>query len=829
MSRRPSATLLLIDGHSLIYRSFFAFIRRPLRNSQGRNTSAVFGFANTLRKMMKMLAPEYCAVVFDAPGRTFRHEKLEQYKIQRPPAPEELPGQIPVVKEMVKAWGLASFEQAGVEADDVLATLARRFEQAGLEVVIATTDKDLLQLVGGNIVVYDPWLEKRFGPDQVKEKLGVGPELVADYLALTGDASDNIPGVPGIGPKRALDILLRHGSFEAALANEPKLRGHEPVARLSRELVEVCTDLDLAVDERELEVGKPDIESLSRIFRELEFESLLKDLGPARSEAGNIFEFVGELPSSGTAGFRYEPEAGLWFTLDGSQTAFVPVARTDLIGAFLAGPGLTKAGFNIKSQVKRAGQAGLESIGPFFDVGLAAWLVDPNRRSYEMEDVTLQVLGRSVQPAGPQDEPALVWELLKRLEPEIAALGLVRVARDIEMPLIPVLARMEERGICVDVEYLGRLEQELGKEADRMQRNIWDKTGVEFNVGSPRQLAEVLFEKLKLPRGRRTKTGYSTDSGVLEELASQHPVVQDVLFFRELTKLRNTYIGPLREMARPGTNRIHCEFNQTGTGTGRLSSSNPNLQNIPIRTELGRRIRQAFISGPGKLLISADYSQIELRVLAHIAQDEELKRAFGQGEDIHVHTAASVFGVSPDEVTPEQRRMAKVVNYGLIYGMGDYGLSWRMGISREQARGFLDEYMTRFAGVAAWRERVLAEVQQSGLVRSLSGRIRPLPGVASNNRNVAEAAKRAAINAPIQGSAADIMKQAMLNVEQRLRQERLDAGIVVQVHDELLVETEEKCLAQVERAVKEEMESAWKLDVPLVVDVGTGSTWGTAH
>ncbi|MEO0080883.1 MAG: DNA polymerase I [candidate division WOR-3 bacterium] len=821
--------LLLIDGHSLIYRSFFAFIRQPLRNSKGRNTSAVFGFANTLRKLLKTLKPEYCAVVFDAPGKTFRHEKLEQYKIQRPPAPEELPEQIPVVKKMVKGWGLASFEQTGVEADDVLATLARRFASQGFEVVIATSDKDLLQLVGGRITAYDPWQEKLYGSEEVREKLGVGPELVCDFLALTGDSSDNIPGVPGIGPKRALEILTRYGSLATALEREPKLRGHESVARLSRELVEVRDDVDVAARPEDLVTGKPDIETLSDIFREMEFDSLLRELGPAKSEAGEVVELRGDVPERGIAVFSLGTGLGLWFTLDGEKTTFVPADRNDAVRRFLTGQELTKVGFDIKSKVKQAWQAGIALAGPLFDVGVAAWLVDPNRRSYGLEDVTAQLLGRPILPAGLQDEPALVWQLFKHLESDLAALGLERVAGEIEMPLIPVLAEMEERGVGLDVDYLGRLEQELGQEADRVQKSIWNKAGVEFNVGSPKQLAGVLFERLKLPRGRRTKTGFSTDSVVLEELASQHPVIQDILYFRELTKLRNTYIGPLREMARPGTNRIHCEFNQTGTGTGRLSSSNPNLQNIPIRTELGRRIRQAFVAGPGKVLLSADYSQIELRVLAHIANDEELKRAFEQKEDIHVHTAAAVFGVAAEAVTPEQRRMAKVVNYGLIYGMGDYGLSWRMGIPREQARGFLDDYMTRFAGVAAWRERVLAEVHERGFVRSLSGRIRPLPGVTSKNRNVVEAARRAAINAPVQGSAADIMKQAMLNVNRRLKEERLEAGIIVQVHDELLVEVDENCLAEVKLAVRQEMEAAWKLDVPLVVDIGTGKTWGEAH
>lgn len=831
MDKGNSRRFLLIDGHSLIYRSYFAFIRQPLRNSRGQNTSAVYGFANTLRKILKTLAPSYCAVVFDAPGKTFRHQKLEEYKIQRPPAPAELTEQIPPIKKLVQAWGLTILECPGVEADDVLATLARKFAQAGFEVVIATSDKDLLQLVGGNITVFDPWQEKQYREQGVKEKLGVGPELVVDYLALTGDASDNIPGVPGIGPKRALDILLRHGSLDAALAQEPRLRGYEQVAKLSQELVRVRTDLDLVVSEEEFKIRELDRKQLMQIFQEMEFSSLINELGLAQSLGEVVVAAASDIPKSGTVAFKFVPGQGLWFTVDGRNVKFWSGEQVEGIREFFHAPGLTKVGFDLKSQIKQAARLGLECRGRLFDVGVGAWLLDPNRKRYGIEDITLQFLHQPIHLANPQNEPFVVMELLHQMEPELIARGLERVCWNLEMPLVPVLAKMEERGIGVDVGYLERLEHELHQEVEKTKQSIWNRVGVEFNVGSPKQLAEVLFERLKLPRGRKTKTGFSTDSAVLEELASQHPVVEEIIYYRELTKLCNTYIAPLREMARPsaGVSRIHCEFNQTGTATGRLSSSRPNLQNIPIRTELGRRIRQAFVADRGRMFISADYSQIELRVLAHIAQDEELRRAFLAGEDIHVHTAASVFGVSASEVTPEQRRMAKVVNYGLIYGMGDYGLSWRMGIPREQARTFLEQYMSRFAGVAAWRERLLAEVEEKGFVRSLSGRIRPFPSVASRDRNVAEAAKRAAINAPIQGSAADIMKRAMLNLEERLATEQIDAGIVVQVHDELLVEVAEECLGPAQQIVKEEMESAWKLDVPLVAEIGVGRTWGEAH
>ncbi len=821
--------VLLVDGHSLVFRSFFAFIRNPLRNAQGRNTSAVFGFANTLRKLRSAVKPDVCVVVFDAPGPTFRHEKFREYKIQRPPTPEELPEQIPVIKELVRASGLAVLEQPGVEADDVLGTLATRFAAEGCRVTIATSDKDILQLVGDSVTVYDPWKGKRFSAADVEEKLGVGPGQVIDYLALAGDASDNVPGVPGIGPKRALAILKEHGSFEKALAEEPKLAGHGDIARLSRELVTIRTDVPVSADPAEFAPREPDVPALRRIYEEMGFDSLVRELGPEQAGAGTVVEAGAEsdLPEAGRICVRLVPGQGLWFAADGTKTFRIPAGRPELAAALLRRP-LTWVGFDLKNQLKAA-RTWWPATPGCFDIGVAAWLADPNRRGYQVADVTNQVLGRPVVAAGPEAEPGLVLELAAALEPQLAAFGLERVFRELEMPLVPILAEMELVGIKVDIPALEQLGAELARKQAELEKSIWQAAGTEFNIGSPKQLAQVLFEKLKLPKGRKTKTGFSTGSEVLEDLAQTQPICRDVLAYRELAKLGGTYVEPLLAAVDPSTGRVHAEFNQTGAATGRLSSSNPNLQNVPIRSELGRSMRRVFVAEPGYRLLSADYSQIELRVLAHVSGDEELKAAFGRGEDIHVATAAAVFDVPADRVTAEQRRLAKVVNYGLIYGMGDYGMSWRMGIPKEQARGFLDSYMGRFAQAAAWRDRLVEQARADGFVRTISGRMRPIPELLSRNRGVAEAGKRAALNAPIQGSAADIVKQAMIAVTGEIERAGLDCRLLLQIHDELLFEVREPDVTAARATVKRTMEHAWQLDVPLVVETGVGQNWSEAH
>ncbi len=821
--------LLLIDGHSVIYRSFFAFVRNPLRNSKGFNTSAVFGFAQTLTKLFKELKPDYCAVVYDAPGPTFRDEKFSEYKMQRPSVPEELPPQMPVVKEVVRAWGIASFEVPGVEADDVLATLARRFEGPGVSVTIVTSDKDLLQLVRGGLTVYDPWKEKRYGPEDVKEKLGVSPELVPDLLALSGDDIDNIPGVPGIGPKRAREILARWGSLEAALAQDDRVRAHGDIARLSRELAEVRADVEVPAELETLKLRASDAAALQTIFTEMEFRGLAAEVAPQVEVEAKVQARLdlGALRKAGKLGMCLEPGTALWVSAGAGDVTLI--GDLALQQSLLSDSGLLKVGFDLKEQLKAAHGGGLRVAGPFFDVGVAAWLSDPSRRTFTPEEVTMQVLGSRVPPLSNDARATHALTLFGSLDPQLLAAGLGKVATDLEMPLVPVLAAMEERGIKVDLRGLSRLEVQLTQDLKAIERHVYQLAGREFNLGSPKQLGRVLFEELKLAHGKRIKTGYSTSVEVLNELAPKHDVVREVLRYRELTKLCNTYLEPLRNAAREETHRVHATFNQMGTATGRLSSSNPNLQNVPIRTDLGRQIRSAFVAEPGNVLISADYSQIELRVLAHLSGDEQLAEAFNRGEDIHARTAAAILRKDVADVKSEDRRLAKVVNYGLVYGMGDYGLSSRADIPIEQARAFLDEYMARFAGVARWRDQTIEQARQTGYVRTISGRVRLTPGIADRNRAVAEATKRYAINAPVQGSAADIIKKAMLVLEERLGAGDFGIGMVLQVHDELVFEVKKTKADEIREMIRVEMENAWSLSVPLVVETGVGQSWGEAH
>ncbi|MGQ9678942.1 MAG: DNA polymerase I [bacterium] len=832
--------LVLIDGHSVLYRSFFAFIRNPLRNSRGENTSAPFGFVNTIRRVLKELKPDLCAVVFDAPGKTFRDELFAEYKARRPRTPDDLAASIPVVKEIVRAWGLKVFEVPGVEADDVIGTIVERGKEQkdGFEVVIVSSDKDMLQLVGDRITIYDPWKEIFWGATEVKDKFGVSPEQVPEFIALAGDAVDNIPGVPGIGPKRAIEILLKYGRLDEALERDERLRRHQREVLVSKQLAVIRKDAPVEVRWEEMRLGEIDREKMVKIYRQLEFNSLLKELTCAggegeRREDLRVVEFNSEelkrIFKRGVCGVFFERGNGVWVYVPDEAVMFMSIQNYEALVQLSSARGVVYVGFGMKDMVKEFMNRGVYGAGEIFDVGVGAWLADPNRKRFEMDDVTAQVFGRVIKAEDGTEKAALAWQIYQALIPQIRALGLEPVARELEMPLIFVLARMERRGVKIDADFFYKLEQELTEEQRMVEKRIHELAGVVFNVSSPKQLASVLFEQLKLPRGRRIKTGYSTSSDVLIDLGDAHPVVKEVLRYRELNKLLTTYLKPLRTIADKKTSRVHTSFNQTGTSTGRLVSVEPNLQNIPIRGELGRKIRQGFIADDAMVLISADYSQIELRILAHFSEDERLIELFDRGEDIHTATAAAILETPVDKVTGEQRRIAKMVNYGIIYGMGDWGLSSRMDIPVERARAFIEEYYQKFPGVAKWREQALEEAQRNGFVRTIAGRIRPVPGVASTNRQTAEAAERAALNAPMQGSAADIMKKAMIRIDERLREKDFKGGIILQIHDELLVEIEKERVEEVKVIVQEEMEGAWRLRVPLVVEMAVGKNSGEFH
>ncbi len=825
--------IFLLDGHSLIYRSFYAFIRNPLRNSKGVNTSAIFGFVNTLKKLLEKYKPEYLAIVYDTGGETFRHQEFKEYKITRPETPDELKPQIPVIKQIAEAFGLSSFEIEGYEADDVLASLAHYFSEKGFKVYLVTSDKDLLQLVSERIQVYDPWKEMIYDATKVQERFGVGPEKVSDILALAGDAIDNIPGVPGIGEKRAQEIILKYGSLEQALEKDQRLKSHKELALLSKNLALLKTDLKLNVDETKVQLKPRDYDTLLKIFKELEFNSLLKELASTeKPQEIMVSELIDKSNLTGEAfGFYFDEKNGLYLATATKTVRKISLANQTLIRAILGNPKILKIGFDIKTQIHNLEKFSIVLSPPIYDLMVGAWLIDPNRKSYEFTDLLVQYLGLIMKEITSSAEAAYSYTLYHKIAPELAVRHLESIFCDLEMPLVYVLADMERRGVKIDVKFFKKLLEELKDELYHIEKDIYYQAGIKFNINSPKQLSYVLFEKLGLPTGKRTKTGHSTDFATLQELKSAHPIVPKILRHRELSKLITTYLEPMLELCDPKTYRLHTSFNQTGTATGRLSSLKPNLQNIPMRGELGKRIRQGFIAEDGFKLISADYSQIELRVLAHITGDERLQEAFAQGEDIHTKTACAIFNLKPNELTAEHRRVAKVVNYGLIYGLSDYGLSSGLGISLEQAQAFIEEYLASYPKVAEWREKIITEAKENGLVKTILGRIRPLPGLFSQNRAVYEQAKRAAINAPIQGSAADIMKKAMVLLADAFKEEQFIGGIIIQIHDELVFEIEKPKVQRAVELIKTIMGNPlnFKLAVPLEVSVGIGDNWASVH
>jgi DNA polymerase-1 len=816
--------VFLVDGHSIIYRSFYAFIKNPLRDSKGRNTSAVFGFVNSLKKLVDKFKPEYLAVAFDTGRPTVRHKEYKEYKSNRPQTPDELRWQVPEIKEIIEAYGLESLEVEGHEADDVLGSVAQQLKDRGFSVVIVTSDKDLMQLVSDKVQVYDPYRDIVYDEAKVKERFGVEPEKVADILALAGDAIDNIPGVPGIGEKRAQEIILKYGSVEAALDKEPRIKDYRDLVLLSKSLTRIRTDVEVAVSDERFKVKTPDSEKLATMFKELEFSSLVSEIQTQKKKPVEVRELTApeELLTASPLAFSVDDRAGLFVA---SNPGFVYRLPRESGERLLSDDGIVKVGFAIKEIFLK----NLPLTPPFFDLKIAAWLLDPNRKKYDFSDLLLHHLLVAATEVSPPEIAGFGLALFERLKPELGEKGLEPLFNEIEIPLIPVLADMEKRGTKIDVRFFKDLSNELTVELEAIERRIYDQVGFEFNLGSPKQLSKVLFETLKLKPRKKTKTGYSTDVEVLTELAEEHEVPKEMLRYRELSKLISTYLVPLVEIADPTTHRLHTSFHQTGTSTGRLSSSDPNLQNIPIRTDLGRRIRQGFIADDGFLLISADYSQIELRILAHLADEDQLKEAFRNGEDIHIRTACAVLGITEKEMTAEARRLAKVVNYGLVYGMSEWGLASGLGISQEQAQNFIHDYMEHYSKVAEWREKIVEEAEDQGYVRTLFGRIRPLPELKSPNRAVYEQGRRYALNTPIQGTAADIIKKAMIAIFRELKAKNFKGGLCLQIHDELVLEIEEKRIDEAKEIVKHEMEHAVELTVPLEVEMGVGKNWASAH
>jgi DNA polymerase-1 len=865
--------LVLIDAMSNVFRAYYAIQR--LSNRQGMPTNAIYGFTTMLRKVLKDEQPSYIAAAFDSAEPTFRHEVLPTYKGNRAEMPGDLSLQMPYMFRVCEALRIPILKLPGYEADDIISTLAHRAEKDGLDVMIISNDKDLCQLVNDHVVVVkaDRQTTTVLDAKGVEARLGVPPSQVVDVLALWGDASDNIPGAPGIGEKGSVQIIKQFGSVEKALENweqvarksyRESLRDHKEQILRARELVTIKTDVPVEIDWPALRYQRPDPEKTYALFTELGFSSLIKDFvdiketptDAVRSQtpteestnndriitteqearqaldalwARDRFAFALDCEGETVRGISLatQPHAARYIDLQESQMPLE--ALQEPFGNGL----LAKSTYDLKQAIKAFKPSGMSIEGMVDDVMIAWWLLDPNRGKYPLSALAQEYLdlatfsgtdlSASSQVAHQAD---VIWQLTDRLREKLKAAELDKIYDEIELPLIEILAEMELAGVRLDPTLLQEVAGEIDAELEQLSRKIYQEAGREFNINSPQQLADV-FDELKIEITRRTKkTGrISTNVFVLEELAANHPIARDVLDYRELAKLKGTYVDALPKLINPRTGRIHTTFEQTGTSTGRLSSKNPNLQNIPVRSEMGREIRKAFVADPGCLLVSADYSQIDLRVLAHMAGDEAMRRAFQEGRDIHAEVARTVFGAQTKEEERKFRRLAKIVNFAIAYGVGAFGLAQRVGLPRREAQQVIDNYYKTYPGIYRYMQETPEAARRQGYVRSLCGRIRPIPDIKDKNFNIRQRAEREAINAPIQGGSADIFKLGMIRVDRALKRAGLKARMILQVHDELLLEVPEAEVQQIKQLVKDEMENAYPLNVPLVVEVGEGQNW----
>ena len=865
--------LFLVDAMAHIYRAFFAPMPQRLTGPDGTPTNVPFLFGNILRRLIKDYQPDYIGIVFDPPGATFRDKLFEKYKAQRQPMPDEMRVQLPFVRRLCEAMRLAILEVQGYEADDVIGAIAVQAAKKNLDVLVISNDKDMMQLVGKNVrtlrtgsggakadIIVD---EKK-----VEEILGVPPERVVDYMALLGDNIDNIPGAKGIGEKGAAELIKKYGSVEKALdhADEvPNKRYREALQQqreqvmLSKQLATIATDLPLQLDLHALERRDADVAALGALYRELGFNSLLKELSPeglassapagekpglkadyvAFSDLAEFRAYLGKIPAK-------QPLA-VWLNLElgeresegfGTRIASIEVSSKDGEGRSVW---LDEKGEALKSLAPLLADAKRAKIvhdpklfqllagrasNLMHATQLYSYLLRPTTANHNFTDVVMRQFNAMVG-GGPGERADYLQRLAPVLRAQIDEQELAGVYEKIDLPLAPVLADMERIGIRVDPKELDKMSKSMEKEVRRLEKEIWKLAGSEFNINSPAQLAEILFDKLNLqPPMRRGKGKVrSTAADILEEMAAQHPLPAKIIEYREISKLKSTYVDALPKLIHPETGRLHTSFSQTTAATGRLSSSDPNLQNIPIRTELGREIRAAFVAEKGKILLSADYSQIELRVMAHFSKDPVLTDAFRNGEDIHARTAQEVFGVGPLAQNAEHRRAAKAINFGIIYGLSAFGLAQQLGIGQKEAAQFINAYFTRYRGVKEFLDKILAETRKTGVAKTLFGRIRPIPEINSPQAQLRSFAERTALNSPLQGTAADLIKLAMINIDRRLAAERFEAKMILQVHDELLFEAPPKEKSKLEKLVREEMEGVHKLTVPLVVEICSGPNW----
>ncbi len=895
MAAKP--TLYLIDGSSYLFRAFHAL--PALSTSKEEPTGAMFGVANMIRALVREREPALIAVVFDAPGKTFRHRLYPEYKATRPPMPDDLRVQIQPLKDLLEAMGLPLLSVPDVEADDVIGTLVTRAREAGHEVVVSTSDKDLAQLVTPGVTLINTMSNTTLDEAGVEEKFGVRPERIIDYLALVGDSSDNVPGVPKCGPKTAAKWLAQYGDLDGVIAHADEvggkvgenLRGALEKLPLSRELVTIKTDVDLDVKPEALERGQADEDRLRDLFTRFEFGTWLAEIGPAEAEADEarteveiirdeaaLERWLKALRAAGRFALDSETTSrdpmraqlvGISFAHQAGKAAYVPLthsgpdAGTQLpvetvlkgLKPLLEDPEIELIGQHFKYDAIVLARHGIQVPGWRFDTMLESYVLDAAGNRHDLDSLAARHLGRKtttyeeVAGKGAKEIPfaevavddaaayagedaavtlavhQVLWPKLEADEP------LKRVFQTIEMPLAPVLARMERRGVLVDDKLLNELSREFAERMSAIEAEAFEVAGREFNLGSPKQLQELLFEEQNLPVIRKTPKGQpSTAEDVLEQLARKYPLPRLIMDHRQLAKLKSTYTDKLPAQIDPDSGRIHTSYHQAVAATGRLSSNDPNLQNIPIRTAEGRRIREAFIARRGYRLLAADYSQIELRIMAHLSADEGLAKAFRDERDIHAATAAEVFGAELEDVTADQRRAAKAINFGLIYGMSAFGLGRQLDIERAQAQEYIDRYFSRYPGVKAYMKKTREKAHAKGFVETLYGRRLKLPNIGSRNYQQRQAAERAAINAPMQGTAADIIKRAMIEVDRWLENKYPDdALMLMQVHDELVLEVRSGMVEEVAAGIRKRMATAAELSVPLVVDIGHGSNWNEAH
>ncbi len=846
--------LYLVDGSGYIFRAFFAL--PPLSTSRGMPTQAVYGFIRMLFKLIKEEHPTRIAVVFDSPKRTFREDLFEDYKANRPPAPSDLSVQIPYIHRAVEAFRIKSLVREGYEADDVIGTLAARAARERFQTVIITADKDFMQIVGPHTTLWDTMRDRRVSVREVRERFGVEPGALIEIQALMGDPIDNVKGVPGVGEKTATALIREFGDVETLYRSldglaKGKIRGakrlaallaeHRADVELARKLVSIKTDVPLDVTPEELTWPGIDEAAVAALLRELEFTSLLEELAPSQAALPLVTSqevtLTGESVTQAAAHLKaskrlalhlVEDETGARLKIRGDDKIYV--AQGSLIGelgGILGEPSPPKACHDLKTHIRRLSRYGIALAGVDFDTMLAGFLINPGRPEPSLADLYHDHLA-GLRPGGSTgSEPEIVAALNEALAPKLAADGLGRLFREIEMPVAELLAEMEATGVKVDRDALNAISREFGEEAARLERECYELAGLEFNLNSPAQLRDVLFNRLKLTaRGlKRTKSGYSTDADTLEKLAAAHPMPRKLLEYRTLTKLKSTYADALASLLDPTTGRIHTTFHQALTATGRLSSSDPNLQNIPTRSPEGQRIRRAFVAEPGRLLLSADYSQIDLRVLAHLSGDPTLTSAFRKGEDIHIRTATELLGVPPEKVDATARRLAKTINFGIIYGMGPQRLATALGISTSEAADYIKRYFDRLEGVRSFIDETLAKARETGFVTTMYGRRRYLPELHAPEGGARAQAERIAVNTPIQGTSADLIKVAMVRLGAQLRPRAHEARMVMQVHDELLLEVQSENLGETREVARREMEQAAELTVPLKVDLKWGRNW----